>query len=182
MCCRCNVQFENEMFEKVFAETQVELKVGTRLLADSDTVLNYLVLAPSRENDQVTIRWDGSVKISPRMTISSDQSASFNLSELYGDQEMPDNLRDLSIVFRSAYLRLDKDVVRQHLDRDLSGSLELVRGIFERITSHRSSKLSFENNALIVAPNEFVWPVSVLKYVSEVVGDDFKTMRRFGLQ
>lgn len=177
------MQLENEMFEKIFSQTQIELKVGNRLLTESETILNYLVLAPSRENDQVTIRWDGSVKVSPRMTISSDQSASFNLAEMFGsDEKMPDNLRDLSIVFRSAYLHMDRDVVRQHLDRDLAGSLEMVRGIFERITSHRSSKLSFENNALIVAPNEFVWPVSVLKYVTEVVGDDFKTLRRFGLQ
>ena len=171
-----------DIIEKIFRDTEVCIQIGSKLLADKETVLNYLVLAPSVENETQTIRWDGSVRVSPRLTISADEHASINLVDFYGaEDKIPQNLRDISISFRNAYLHLEKDVRKQHIDRGLEEAVEVVRGIFDRITDHRSRSLDFENNALIIAPNEFVWPVSIIKYVTEVVGKDFRSFRRFGL-
>jgi hypothetical protein len=176
------VEIGKEMIEKIFNETEIRVRIGSKLLSDKETVLNYLVLAPSVENEVQTVRWDGSVRISPRLTISADEHASINLTDFYGtDDKVPSYLQDVSIAFRSAYLHLEKGVQRQHIARGLDETIGAVRNIFDRITDHRSSSLEFENNALIIAPNEFVWPVSILKYVSEVVGQDFRSFRRFGL-
>ncbi|MBN2288150.1 MAG: hypothetical protein JXQ83_02385 [Candidatus Glassbacteria bacterium] len=171
-----------EIIEKIFAETEICARIGSKLLSDRETVLNYLVLAPSVENDVQTIRWDGSVKVSPRLTISADEYASLNLADFYGSQEkVPPNLKEISIAFRSAYLHLDSGVQRQHISQGLEEATGMVRNIFDRITDNRSRSLEFENNALIIAPNEFVWPVSIIKYISEVVGQDFRSFRRYGI-
>jgi len=176
------MELGRELIEKIFKETEVCVQIGSKLLSDRETVLNYLVLAPSVENDVQTIRWDGSVKVSPRLTISADEHASINLRDFYGSQDkVPRELRDISIAFRSAYLQLDQGVHRQHIGQGLEEAVGMVRGIFERITDHRSKSLEFENNALIIAPNEFVWPVSIIKYVSEVIGQDFRSFRRFSI-
>ncbi|MBW7995419.1 MAG: hypothetical protein FVQ81_02380 [Candidatus Glassbacteria bacterium] len=170
------------MVQKVFSETDIILRVGSSLRSSDETLLNYLVLAPSAEGGEQTIRWDGTVRISPRLTIAADEHASINLREFYGDEDrIPPQLRELAIVFRSAYLKLDgRGVERQHIPRNMLESLDMMKNLFDRITSHRSRELNDENNALIVAPSEFVWPVSVLKYISEVMGEDFRSFRRFG--
>ncbi|MCE5269997.1 hypothetical protein LLH00_01780 [bacterium] len=174
------MEIGREMIEQVFADTRVETRVGSRLFSNEETILNYLVLARSVENDSLTVRWDGTVRVSPRLTIAADEHASINLRDFYAEQDkVPPQFRDLSIVFRSAYLKIDEEVCRQHIDRNLDEAIPFVKNIFERITSHRSRVLSNVNNALIIAPSEFVWPVSVIKYVSEVVGDDFRSFRRF---
>jgi hypothetical protein len=174
------MEIGREAIEKIFRDTDIEVRIGSSLFSSEETILNYLVLARSMENEELTIRWDGAVRVSPRLTIAADEHASINLREFYGDEDrMPPQLRDLSIVFRSAYLRMDQDVQRQHIDRRLDEALPIIRNIFDRITSHRSKTLAVENNALIIAPNEFVWPVSVIKYVSEVIGQDFRSFRRF---
>ena len=174
------MEIGREVIEKIFRDTDIEVRIGSSLFSSEETILNYLVLARSMENEELTIRWDGAVRVSPRLTIAADEHASINLREFYGDEDrMPPQLRDLSIVFRSAYLKMDQDVQRQHIDRRLDEALPIIRNIFDRITSHRSKALAVENNALIVAPNEFVWPVSVIKYVSEVIGQDFRSFRRF---
>ena len=141
--------------------------MGSTLEQGDETLLNYLVLAPSAEAEEQTIRWDGTVKISPRMTIAADDHASVNLRDFYDDEDqIPAMLRDLAVVFRSAYLKLEgPGVERQHIGCNMEESISMMKNLFERITSHRSRELSSENNALIVAPSEFVWPVSVLKYV-----------------
>jgi len=174
------MEISREIIDKIFRETEISIRIGSKLFPNEETILNYLVLAPSKESQSQTIRWDGSVRVSPRLTISADEHASINIRDFYGEQEeIPQELRDVAIVFRSAYLHLDKGIERQHIPQGLEESMRLVSGIFDRITSHRSRSLSFDNNALIIAPNEFVWPVSVIKYVSEVVGQDFRSFRRF---
>ena len=174
------MEIGREVIDKIFRETEISIRIGGRLFPNEETVLNYLVLAPSMENEAQTIRWDGSVRVSPRLTIAADEHASINIRDFYGESEqIPDYLRDLALVFRSAYLHLDNDIERQHVPQGLDETIQLVSSIFDRITSHRSRSLGFDNNALIIAPNEFVWPVSVLKYVSEVVGQDFRSFRRF---
>lgn len=174
------MEIGRELIEQVFKETSVEIRVGAKLYTSDETILNYLVLAQSIENEEVTVRWDGTVRISPRLTIAADEHASINLRDFYGEEErIPPQFRDLSIVFRSAYLKLDENIQRQHIAHRLDEAIPFVKNVFNRITSHRSKALANENNALIIAPNEFVWPVSVLKYVSEVVGDDFRSFRRF---
>jgi len=176
------MEIGREIIEKIFRETEVSIRIGSRLFPNEETVLNYLVLSPSIENELQTIRWDGSVRVSPRLTIAADEYASINIKDFYGEGEnIPAYLTDLAIVFRSAYLHLDKGVERQHIPQGLEEAIQLVSNIFDRITSHRSRVLSFDNNALIIAPNEFVWPVSVIKYVSEVIGQDFRSFRHFSL-
>ena len=176
------MEIGREIIEKIFKETEIFVRIGSRLLTNEETVLNYLVLAPSVESELQTIRWDGSVRVSPRLTISADEHASINLTDFYGSQDkIPPDLKDVSIAFRSAYLLLDKGVQRQHIARRLDEAIGMVRNIFERITDHRSRSLEFENNALIIAPNEFVWPVSIIKYVAEVVGQDFRSFRRYSI-
>jgi len=174
------MEIGRELIEKIFQQTEIPVSIGGKLYLQAETVLNYLVLAPSVENQSQTIRWDGSVRVSPRMTIAADEHASINLRDFYGEEDkIPPQLRDIAIAFRTAYLHLDRGVQRQHIARNLEESISLVRNIFDRITSHRSKSLPHENNALIIAPNEFVWPVSVIKYVTEVVGKDFRSFRRF---
>jgi hypothetical protein len=175
------MQFGDELVQKVFSETDILLRVGSNLASSEETRLNYLVLAPSAEGGEQTIRWDGSVHVSPRLTIAADEHASVNLRDFYGDEDrIPPQLRELAIVFRSAYLKLEgHGVERQHIPRGMQDSIDMMKNLFDRITSHRSRELNNENNALIIAPSEFVWPVSVLKYVSEVVGQDFRSFRRF---
>jgi hypothetical protein len=174
------MEIGRELIEQVFADTRVETQVGSRLFSNEETILNYLVLARSVENDSLTVRWDGTVRISPRLTIAADEHASINLRDFFtGEDTIPPQLKDLSIVFRSAYLKIDDEVCRQHIDRNLDEAIPFVKNIFDRIASHRSKALSHMNNALIIAPSEFVWPVSVIKYVTEVVGDDFRSFRRF---
>ena len=175
------MQIGEELIQKVFGETDIVLRVGSKLSSSKETQLNYLVLAPSAESDEQTVRWDGAVKVSPRLTIAADEHASINLRDFYDDEDrIPPQLRELAIVFRSAYLKLEgHGVERQHIPRNMPESIDMMKNLFERITSHRSRELGMENNALIVAPSEFVWPVSVLKYVSEVVGQDFRSFRRF---
>ena len=171
-----------EIIEKIFKETEIYARLGSKLLTNEVTVLNYLVLAPSVESELQTIRWDGFVRVSPRLTISADEHASINLMDFYGSQDkIPPDLKDVSIAFRKAYLHLDKGVQRQLIARRLDEAIGMVRNIFERITDHRSRSLEFENNALIIAPNEFVWPVSIIKYVAEVVGQDFRSFRRYSI-
>ncbi len=176
------MELGQELIQKVFNETEIIVRVGSKLQHSNETLLNYLVLAPSAESGEETIRWDGAVRISPRLTIAADDHASINLSEFYGEEdEIPPQLRELAVVFRSAYLKIDgPGVERQHLGSNMTESLDMMKNLFERITSHRSRELTTENNALIVAPSEFVWPVSVLKYVSEVMGQDFRSFRKFG--
>jgi len=174
------MEIGREIIEKIFRETEISIRIGSKLFSNEETILNYLVLAPSKENKSQTIRWDGSVRVSPRLTIAADEYASINIKEFYDeDEKIPAYLNDLAVVFRSAYLHLDKGVERQHIPQGLDEAIQLVSNIFDRITSHRSRSQGFENNALIIAPNEFVWPVSVIKYVSEVVGKDFRSFRRF---
>ena len=176
------MEMGREIIEKVFKETEIRIRIGGKLLANEETVLNYLVLAPSVESEVQTIRWDGSVRVSPRLTISADEHASISLGDFYGSlDKIPSELQDISIAFRSAYLHLDKGVQRQHIARGLEEAVGVVRNIFERITDHRSKSLEFTNNALIIAPNEFVWPVSIIKYVTEVVGQDFRSFRSYGI-
>ena len=174
------MEIGRELIEKIFQDTEISIRIGSRLLANEETILNYLVLAPSIENELHTIRWDGSVRVSPRMTIAADEHASINLREFYAEQDkIPPQLLDLAIVFRSAYLHLERGVNRQHMPQGLEEAVGTVKNLFDRITSHRSQALENENNALIIAPNEFVWPVSVIKYVTDVVGQDFRSFRRF---
>jgi hypothetical protein len=177
------MELGQEMIRKVFDETEILIRVGNNLQGSTETRLNYLVLAPSAEGGEQTIRWDGAVRISPRMTIAADDHASINLSEFYVDEDqIPPQLRDMAVVFRSAYLKLEgPGVERQHIGRGMAESVDMMKNLFDRITGHRSRELSTENNALIVAPSEFVWPVSVLKYVSEVMGQDFRSFHKFGL-
>ncbi len=176
------MELGQELIRKVFSETEIVIQVGSKLQHSDETLLNYLVLAPSAEDGRHTLRWDGAVRVSPRLTIAADDHASIGLSEFYGDEDqIPPQLRDLAVVFRSAYLKLDgPGVERQHIGRNMAESVDMMKNLFERITSHRSRELKAENNALIVAPSEFVWPVSVLKYVSEVMGQDFRSFHKFG--
>ena len=174
------MEIGREIIEKVFRETEISLRIGSKLFSNEETILNYLVLAPSKESESQTIRWDGSVRVSPRLTIAADEHASVNIRDFYDvEEKIPSELKDLAIVFRSAYLHLDKGIERQYIPQGLEEAIGLVSSISDRIASHRSRSLSFDNNALIIAPSEFVWPVSVIKYVSEVVGQDFRSFRRF---
>ena len=174
------MEFGREMIDQVFQDTDIHVRVGSRLYTSQETVLNYLVLARSAESDNLTIRWDGAVRISPRMTIAADEHASFNMGDLFGeDEDVPPVMQNLAIVFRSAYLHLDKGVQRQHVSQSLDEAIGSVKNLFDRITSHRSRELGNQNNALIIAPSEFAWPVSVMKYVSEVVGKDFRSFQKY---
>jgi hypothetical protein len=174
------MEIGRELIEKIFQDTSIDVRVGSHLYTSQETILNYLVLARSLENEDVTVRWDGAVRVSPRMTIAADEHASINLRDFYGSEEViPAQLQDVAVVFRSAYLHLEQGVQRQHIPQRLDEAICMIKNIFDRITSHRSRTLGNENNALIIAPSEFVWPVSVLKYVAEVVGQDFRSFLRF---
>lgn len=131
--------------------------------------LPYILIAPEENEESKTVRIDGTIKVSPKFIISAQQLGEA-FGEVFDPQTFSDDLegRIFSFIFRrqrnvklhSEHFRITQfdGAARDHLDRAHN---ELARR--EDVTT-----------ALIFGPRFDYYPISIDKFVNEVLDREFR--------
>ncbi len=156
-----------EFLRHVFDETRVVRKPLTGIITGYH-VLPYILVGPEHEQPSRSVEVRGRIKVSPRLVIGPG-SAGPTYGEIFHESELMDR-RLVARVFSFRYapkiaLESEELRIRRH-DRDPHGQLERV---LEELAQREVI-----NTGVIVSPDVRFYPVSVDRFISEILDAEFR--------
>jgi len=161
--------FDSDILKQVFAETQVVRTPLTGIIQGYH-VLPYILVGPEERRARRSIEIRGKIRVSPRLVISPSVRG-----ETYGDLFRDSEVMDQALVarvfsfFYSARqnVALESEELRiSKLDREPSAQInaaleELTRG-------------EIINTGVILCPNVRFYPVSIDRFITEILEREFR--------
>jgi hypothetical protein len=158
-----------EFLRHVFDETQVVRKPLTGIITGYH-VLPYILVGPQEAHPASSVEIRGKIKVSPRLVLAPGRAG-----QTYGDLFKENELMDEALVarvFSFAYsnrhqVTLESEDLRiQRWDRNPQAQIE--RALDEL------SQREVINTGVILAPNVRFYPVSLDRFITEILDQEFK--------
>ena len=156
-----------EFLRHVFEETRVVRKPLAGIITGYH-VLPYILIGPEHDQPGHSVEVRGRIKVSPRLVIAAG-GAGPTYGELFKETELMDQ-RLVARVFSFRYasrVALESEELRiRRQARDAPGQLERV---LEELTQREVI-----NTGVIVSPDVRFYPVSIDRFIREILDQEFR--------
>ena len=155
-----------EFLRHVFERTEVVRKPITGIITGYH-VLPYILVGPEGDESARSVEVRGRIKVSPRLIISGENGPTYG--DLFGERELMDRTliaRVFSFRYASRVSLESEDLqIRRH-ERDTHGHVERVLDDLAR--------REVVNTGVIVSPDARFYPVSVDRFIREILDQEFR--------
>ncbi len=159
---------DQEFLRHVFQETRVVRKPLTGVISGYH-VLPYILVGTEREQPNRAVEVRGRIKVSPRLVLAPGGSDGPTYGEIFGETELMDR-RILARVFSFRYasrVSLESEELKiRRQERDPVGHLERV---LEELAQREVI-----NTGVIVSPDVRFYPVSLDRFIREMLDQEFR--------
>jgi hypothetical protein len=158
-----------EFLKHVFEATQVLRKPITGIIAGYH-VLPYILVGPQEERPAQSVEIRGKIKVSPRLVLAPGRAG-----QTYGDLFRDTELMDQTIVARVfSFLYSSKhQVTLESEDLTIQRSDRNPQAQVERALDELSQR-EVINTGVILAPDVRFYPVSLDRFISEILEQEFR--------
>jgi hypothetical protein len=158
---------DGELLRHVFDETRVVRKPMTGIITGYH-VLPYILVGPQHDRPRHSVEVRGQIKVSPRLVLAPGRDGP-TYGELFGERELMDQ-RLVARIFSFRYasrVSLESEELRilRHA-RDADDHLEEILAELTR--------REIVNTGVIVAPDVRFYPVSVDRFIREILEQEFR--------
>jgi hypothetical protein len=161
--------YDSELFKSIFEQTQVLRKPISGIIAGYH-VLPYILVGPQEEWSQRSVEIRGKIRVSPRLVISPS-SRGQTYGELFHDTEVMDRTlvaRAFSFLYTSRHqVELESEELKiVKSDRDPRAQL--------KITLDELMRREIINTGVIFCPRVRFYPISIDRFLTEILGEEFR--------
>lgn len=162
-----NAWHDEELLRHVFEQTQVLRKPMTGIITGYH-VLPYILVGPEHDHPGRSVEVRGRIRVSPRLVLTPGKDSP-TYGELFGESELMDHrlvARVFSFRYASRVSLESEDLnIRRH-EREPSGHIERV---LEELAQRE-----IINTGVISAPDVRFYPVSVDRFIREILDQEFR--------
>jgi hypothetical protein len=158
---------DGELLRHVFDETRVVRKPITGIITGYH-VLPYILVGPQHNRPAHSVEVRGQIKVSPRLVLAPGRDGP-TYGELFGDRELMDQrlvARIFSFRYASRVSLESEDLRIVRHERGADDHLEEVLGELTR--------REIVNTGVIVAPDVRFYPVSIDRFIREILEQEFR--------
>jgi hypothetical protein len=158
---------DHEFLRHVFDETRVVRKPLAGIISGYH-VLPYILVGPEHDEPGRSVEVRGRIKVSPRLVIAPRSDAP-TYGEVFGEQDLMHHglvARIFSFRYASRLQLESEDLRIQRHDREPARHMERV---FEEL-----ARREVINTGLIVSPDVRFYPVSVDRFIREILDQEFR--------
>ena len=158
---------DSELLRHVFEQTQVLRKPLTGIISGYH-VLPYILVGPEHERPSRSVEVRGRIRVSPRLVLAPGRDSP-TYGELFGETELMDH-RLIARVFSFRYasrvsMESEELNIRRH-DRDAGRHIERV---LEDLAQREVI-----NTGVIASPDVRFYPVSLDRFIREILDQEFR--------
>jgi hypothetical protein len=156
-----------EFLRHVFDQTEVLRKPLTGIIAGYH-VLPYILVGPEHESPGRSVEVRGRIRVSPRLVITPGRDGP-TYGELFAETDLMDRsltLRVFSFRYASRISLASEELRISRHDRDPQGQIERVLD--------ELAQREVINTGVIVAPDVRFYPVSVDRFIREILDQEFR--------
>jgi hypothetical protein len=158
-----------EFLKHVFDETRVVRKPVSGIIAGYH-VLPYILVGPQENRPASSVEIRGKIKVSPRLVLAPGRAGQ-TYGDLFKDSELMDQTlvaRVFSFVYSSRHqVTLEsEDLTIQRFDRN-------PQALVERALDELSQR-EVINTGVILAPDVRFYPVSLDRFITEILDQEFR--------
>ena len=159
-----------ELFRSIFEATRV-LRRPLRGIIAGYHVLPYILVGPQEEQQQRSVEIRGKIRVSPRLVISPSHRGQ-TYGELFHDDDVMDRAlvaRVFSFLYASRHqVQLEGEELRI-VKSDCDPQAQLNRALDDLM------RREIINTGVIFCPRVRFYPVSIDRFLTEILGDEFRT-------
>ncbi len=159
---------DSEFLRHVFDETRVVRKPLTGIISGYH-VLPYILVGGEREQPSRAVEVRGRIKVSPRLVIAPGGSDGPTYGEIFRETELMDRrlvARVFSFRYASRVALESEELKIRRQERDPQGHLERVLDELAR--------REVINTGVIVSPDVRFYPVSLDRFIREILDQEFR--------
>lgn len=162
-------QQDPEFLKSIFEQTQVLRKPISGIIAGYH-MLPYILVGPQESHPSASVEIRGKIKVSPRLVLAPGRAGQ-TYGDLFKESELMDQAlvaRVFSFLYSSRHqVTLEsEDLKIQRWDRDPHAQVE--RALDEL------AQREVINTGVILAPNVRFYPVSIDRFISEILEQEFR--------
>ena len=159
-----------EFLKSLFDQTEILRKPVAGIIAGYH-VLPYILVGPQEDKPARSVEIRGKIKVSPRLVLAPGRAGQ-TYGDLFKDSELMDQAliaRVFSFMYSSKHqVTLEsEDLTIQRLDRDPQAQIE--RALDEL------AQREVINTGVILAPNVRFYPVSLDRFITEILDQEFRS-------
>src|SRR5262245_28800503 len=159
---------DSELLRAVFEQTEVVRKPLTGIITGYH-VLPYVLVAPEQGQSSRTVEVRGRIRVSPRLVLGVGGSGGPTYGEVFAESE----LMDRSVVARVFSFRYAPRVMLESEDlqirRHERAAAQHLEGVLDDLT-----RREIVNTGVIVSPNARFYPVSIDRFIREILDQEFR--------
>ena len=155
-----------EFLRHIFDETRIVRKPLTGIITGYH-ILPYILVGPEDEHPSRSVEGRGRIKVSPRLVIGPGEGPTYG--ELFGERE----LMDRRIVARVFSFRYASRVALESEDLKISRQEREADSHLERVLEELAQR-EIINTGVIVSPDVRFYPVSLDRFIREILDQEFK--------
>ncbi len=157
-----------EFLRAVFSETEIVRRPMTGIISGYH-VLPYILVAPEHDQPARAVEVRGRIKVSPRMVIGAGGGDGPTYGELFGERELMDQrlvARVFSFRYASKVMLESEDLAIRRHEHDPARQLERVLD--------ELSRREVIDTGVIVSPDARFYPVSLDRFIREILDQEFR--------
>jgi hypothetical protein len=158
---------DRERLKHVFDETRIVRRPMTGIITGYH-VLPYILVGPEHEQAGRSVEVRGRIKVSPRLVISPGRDGP-TYGELFGERD----LMHQTLVARVFSFRYASRVALESEDLKIRRQARDPEGQLERILDELAQR-ELINTGVIVSPDVRFYPVSLDRFIREILDDEFR--------
>ena len=156
-----------EFLRHVFDETRVVRKPLAGIITGYH-VLPYILVGPEHDQPGHSVEVRGRIKVSPRLVIAAG-GAGPTYGEMFNETELMDQ-RLIARVFSFRYAsRVALEIEERRIRRQARDPLGPLERILEELTQREVI-----NTGVIVSPDVRFYPVSIDRFIREILDQEFR--------
>lgn len=156
-----------ELLRHVFEQTEVLRKPITGIITGYH-VLPYILVGPQRDQPSKSVEVRGRIKVSPRLVIGA-REAGLTYGEFFAERE----LMDQAIVARIFSFKYASRLSLENEDLKITRQDREVHRHLERVLDELAQR-EVVNTGVISAPDVRFYPVSVDRFIREILDQEFR--------
>ena len=155
-----------EFLRHVFDETRIVRKPMTGIITGYH-VLPYILVGAEEEHPGRSVEVRGRIKVSPRLVLGPGQGPTYG--ELFGDRELMDH----RLVARVFSFRYASRVALESEDLKISRQAREADSHVERVLEELAQR-EIINTGVIISPDPRFYPVSLDRFIREILDQEFR--------
>jgi len=156
-----------ELARHVFEETRVVRRPMSGIISGYH-VLPYILVGPERDQPGKSVEVRGRIKVSPRLVIAPGRDGP-TYGELFGDRELMHH----TLVARVFSFRYASRVTLESEELTIRRQTRDAEGLLERVLEELARR-EVINTGVIVSPDPRFYPVSLDRFIREILEEEFR--------